>query len=127
LETIDALLKEPYFLSRRELGVINVGGAGKNEVDGTVYEIDHKEALYVGKGAKEIFFSSNDAGNPAKCYLNSTPAHQSYPTKRVTRAEANKTELCSRETANHRAINQVLLQKVLDTGQWQMGMTGLKP
>src|SRR5690606_40558537 len=57
LETIDELLKEPYFLSRRELGVINVGGAGKIEVDGTVYEIDHKEALYVGKGAKEIFFS----------------------------------------------------------------------
>jgi len=127
LETIDELLKEPYFLSRRELGVINVGGDGKVDVDGTVYEIGHKEALYVGKGAKEVFFSSNDVSNPAKFYLNSTPAHHSYPTKRVTKAEANKIELGAMETANHRVINQMLLHKVLDTCQLQMGMTELQP
>src|SRR5690606_2100254 len=90
LETIEALLKEPYFLSRRELGIINVGGDGQVEVDGTVYDIAHKEALYIGKGAKEVYFSSNSANNTAKFYLNSTPAHHSYPTKRVTKAEANK-------------------------------------
>ncbi len=127
LETIDDLLKEPYFLSRRKIGVINVGGKGKVEVDGTVYEIGHKEALYVGKGAKEVFFSSNDASNPAKFYLNSTPAHHSFPTKRVTKAEANKIELGAMETANHRVINQMLLHKVLDTCQLQMGMTELQP
>ena len=127
LETIDELLKEPFFLARRELGVINVGGAGTIEVDGTTYEIGHKEALYVGKGAKEVIFSSKDASNPAKFYLNSTPAHQSYPTKQVTKAEANKIELGSLETANHRTINQMLLNKVVDTCQLQMGMTELKP
>lgn len=127
LETIEELLKMPNFLDRRELGVINIGGAGKIEVDGTVYEIGHKEALYVGKGAKDVFFSSDDAANPAKFYLNSTPAHQSFPTKRVTRDEANKIELGSLETANHRTINQMLINKVVQTCQLQMGMTELKP
>src|SRR5690606_15434714 len=127
LETIEELLKEPYFLSRRELGIINVGGDGQVEVDGTVYEIGHKEALYIGKGAKEVFFSSNDASNPAKFYLNSTPAHHTYPTKRVTRGEANKIELGSLETSNHRTINQMLINTVVETCQLQMGMTELQP
>lgn len=127
LETIDELLKEPYFLSRREIGIINVGGEGTVEVDGTNYEIAHKEALYIGKGAKEVYFSSNDSANPAKYYLNSTPAHQSFPTKRVTKKEANKIELGSLETANHRTINQMLLNTIIQTCQLQMGMTELKP
>lgn len=127
LETIEPLLKEPYFLSRRELGIINVGGAGTVEVDGTVYEIGNKEALYIGKGAKEVFFSSNDSSNPARYYMNSTPAHQSYPTKRVTKAEANKIELGGLETSNHRTINQMLLHTVIETCQLQMGMTELQP
>lgn len=127
LDTIEPLLKESYFLSRRELGIINVGGAGIVEVDGEVYSLDTKEALYIGKGAKEVYFSSNNSNNPAKFYLNSTPAHQSYPTKRVTKAEANKIELGSMETANHRTINQMLLHTVIQTCQLQMGMTELKP
>lgn len=127
LETIEPLLKEPYFLSRRELGIINVGGAGVVEVDGQVFEIGAKEALYIGKGAKEVYFCSDNASNPAKFYLNSTPAHHSYPTKRVTKAEANKIELGSMETANHRTINQMLLHTVIQTCQLQMGMTELKP
>ena len=127
LETIEPLLKEPYFLSRRELGIINVGGAGTVEVDGTVYEIGNKEALYIGKGAKEVFFSSNDSSNPARYYMNSTPAHQNYPTKRVTKAEANKIELGGLETSNHRTINQMLLHTVIETCQLQMGMTELQP
>ncbi|QBQ42841.1 5-dehydro-4-deoxy-D-glucuronate isomerase [Sphingobacterium psychroaquaticum] len=127
LETIEPLLKEPFFLSRRELGIINVGGAGLVDVDGTSYEIGHKEALYIGKGAQEVYFSSNDKNNPAKFYLNSTPAHHSYPTKRVTKDEANKIELGALEMANHRTINQMLLNKVIDTCQLQMGMTELKP
>lgn len=127
LETIDALLKEETFLSRRELGMINVGGPGQVEVDGEVYDLEYKEALYIGKGTKEVYFSSKDAQNPAKFYLNSTPAHHSYPTKKVTKAEAKKIELGSLETANHRVINQMLLHTVIQTCQLQMGMTELKP
>jgi len=121
------LLKESYFLSRRELGLINIGGAGSVEVDGTVYEIGHKEALYVGKGTKEVFFFSKNADEPAKFYLNSAPAHRACPTKRVTMAQANRIELGSMETANHRSINQMLLHKIVETCQLQMGMTELKP
>ncbi|MGJ1266282.1 5-dehydro-4-deoxy-D-glucuronate isomerase [Sphingobacterium spiritivorum] len=127
LDTIPELLKEEYFLSRRELGIINVGGKGSVEVDGTVYELDYKEALYIGKGNKEIFFSSEDAQKPAKFYMNSTPAHRSFPTKKVTKEAAIKKELGTLETANHRTINQMLLNTVLETCQLQMGMTELQP
>ncbi|KAF5276167.1 hypothetical protein FQR65_LT16438 [Abscondita terminalis] len=108
LDTIPELLKEEYFLSRRELGIINVGGKGSVEVDGTVYELDYKEALYIGKGNKEIFFSSEDTQKPAKFYMNSTPAHRSFPTKKVTKETAIKKELGTLETANHRTIKQML-------------------
>src|SRR5690606_35310108 len=127
LETIEPLLKEPYFLSRREVGIINVGGNGKVAVDGETFEVNNKEDLYIGKGSKEVYYSSNDTSNSAKFYLNSTPAHHTYPTKRVTREDANKIELGSMETANHRVINQMLLHTVIQTCQLQMGMTELKP
>ncbi|WP_293912370.1 MULTISPECIES: 5-dehydro-4-deoxy-D-glucuronate isomerase [unclassified Sphingobacterium] len=127
LDTIPELLKEEYFLSRRELGIINVGGKGSVEVDGTVYELEYKEALYIGKGNKEIFFSSEDPQKPAKFYMNSTPAHRNFPTKKVTKETAIKKELGTLETANHRTINQMLLNTVLETCQLQMGMTELQP
>ncbi|MGJ1433894.1 5-dehydro-4-deoxy-D-glucuronate isomerase [Sphingobacterium spiritivorum] len=127
LDTIPELLKEEYFLSRRELGIINVGGKGSVEVDGTVYELEYKEALYIGKGNKEIFFSSEDPQKPAKFYMNSTPAHCNFPTKKVTKETAIKKELGTLETANHRTINQMLLNTVLETCQLQMGMTELQP
>lgn len=126
LDTIEPLLKEPYFLSRRELGIINVGGNGHVEVDGEIFELKNKEALYIGKGAKEVYFSSDNPQSPARFYLNSTPAHHSYPTKKVTKSEANKIELGTLETANHRTINQMLLHTVIQTCQLQMGMTELK-
>lgn len=125
LETIDEL-KAPYFLERRELGIINVGGAGKVSVDGEVHELGFKEALYVGKGHQEVVFSSDDARNPAKFYLNSAPAHHAYPTRKVTKAEAEIVELGSLETANHRTINKLLVNSVIETCQLQMGMTELK-
>lgn len=127
LESIESILKAPYFLARRELGVINVGGAGEVVVDGTVYAIGNKEALYVGKGSESVVFRSLDAQQPAKFYLNSTPAHHSYPTKRVTKGDANKIELGTMETANHRVINQLLINTVVETCQLQMGMTELQP
>lgn len=126
LETIEALLKEPFFLSRRELGIINVGGDGQVEVDGQLIDLGNKEALYIGKGAKEVYFISNDPLQPAKFYLNSTPAHQTYPTKKVTKAQANKIAIGAVETANQRIINQMLLHTVIETCQLQMGMTELQ-
>ena len=126
LETIDPL-KSSYFLERRELGVINVGGNGSVVVDGTEYKIGFKDALYVGKDNKEVIFKSEDAKNPAKFYLNSAPAHTSFPTKKVSKAEANKLELGTMETANHRTVNQMIIGGIVTTCQLQMGMTELKP
>ena len=125
LETIDPL-KSEYFLERRELGIINVGSKGAVEVDGKPYELDHKDALYVGQGAKEVVFKSKIQGKPAKFYLNSAPAHTSYPTKRVSLADANKLELGSLETANDRTVNQMIIGGIVTTCQLQMGMTELK-
>lgn len=125
LETIDPL-KADYFLERREIGIINTGGNGTVEVDGTVYELGLKDALYIGSGSKEVVFKSNDAKNPAKYYLNSAPAHKSFPTKKVSKAEANKLELGSLETANHRTVNQMIIGGIVTTCQLQMGMTELK-
>ena len=125
LETIDPL-KSDYFLERREIGIINVGGEGSVEVDGEVYELGFKDALYIGSGKKEVLFKSNDASNPAKYYINAAPAHQSYPTVKVSKAEANKIELGSLETANHRTVNQMIIGGIVTTCQLQMGMTELK-
>ena len=125
LETIDPL-KAEYFLERREVGVINAGGTGTIIADGQAYKMLHKDALYLGKGVKEVVFKSDDANNPAKFYMNSAPAHNAYPTKQVTKAEANKIELGSLETANHRTVNQMIIGGIVTTCQLQMGMTELK-
>lgn len=119
-------LKANYFLERRELGMINVGGKGIVTADGTQYELGYKEALYIGRETKSVSFASVDADEPAKFYLNSAPAHRVYPTKRVTKQEADIVELGSPDTANHRIINKLLVNSVLQTCQLQMGMTELK-
>lgn len=124
LEAIDPL-KAEFFLERRELGIINTGASGSVEVDGTTYALAHKDALYVGRGAKEVIFKSDDSGKPAKYYLNSAPAHTSYPTKKVSLGDANKLELGSLETANHRTVNQMIIGGIVTTCQLQMGMTEL--
>ena len=126
LETIDPL-KSTYFLERRELGIINVGGKGAVVVEGTTYELGFKDALYIGSGNVEVIFKSDDEKNPAKYYLNSAPAHKNYPTKKVSLAEANKLELGTMETANHRTVNQMIIGGIVTTCQLQMGMTELKP
>lgn len=119
-------LKASYFLERRELGIINVGGKGSIVADGITYELEYKEALYLGKGTKEVSFSSADANTPAKFYINSAPAHHTYPSKKVSKAEAEVVELGSAATANHRIINKLIVNSVLPTCQLQMGMTELK-
>ena len=126
LETIDPL-KAPNFLHRREIGVINVGGAGKVKVGDEEYALDFKEALYVGCGNHELVFSSDNADQPAKFYFNSSPAHKSLPTRKVTKADAVVLELGSLETSNARRINRMLVREVIETCQLQMGMTELQP
>lgn len=123
LETIDEL-KAPYFLERRELGIINVGGKGKVTVDGTVYELNNKEALYIGKGNKEVTFEASNGEQPY-FYINSAPAHHPFPTKKITKTEAEIVELGDAKYANRRTINKLIVNSVLETCQLQMGMTEL--
>ncbi len=125
LETFD-VLKADYFLERRELGIINIGGNGKVVADDQEYPMNYKEALYLGKETQEVYFSSVDPSRPAKFYMNAAPAHQKYPNKRVTLKDAEQVVLGSLETANHRKINKLLVNSVLPTCQLQMGMTELK-
>lgn len=125
LEAIDPLRAE-YFLERRELGIINTGGEGYVMADDHVYTLHFKEALYIGKGIKEVHFSSKDPNIPAKFYINSAPAHTSYPNKKVTKKQAEVVEMGSLETSNHRMINKLLVNSVVQTCQLQMGMTELK-
>lgn len=126
LETIDPL-KSSHFLTRRELGIFNVGAAGKVIVDGNVFELNYKEALYIGSGDRNVIFESNNPKEPSKFYFNSATAHRNYPDKKVTKADAVVAEMGSMEGANHRNINKMLVSQVLPTCQLQMGMTELKP
>ncbi|RYY03945.1 MAG: 5-dehydro-4-deoxy-D-glucuronate isomerase [Gammaproteobacteria bacterium] len=126
LESIDQL-KSDYFLHRRELGAINIGGNGKVLVDGEEYAINTKEAIYIGRGVKEVSFSSDDSTNPAKFYLNSTPAHCAYPTKKVNKENSKVLHMGAGDTCNERDIYQLMISTVLDTCQLQMGMTELNP
>jgi len=126
LETIDPL-KANYFLERRELGVINVGGSGSIEVDGKTYKLNKKDAIYIGKGCKNVVFKSDDYNNPAHFYINSAPAHTSYPTKLITKDDADVVELGSMEESNARTIYKLIVNTVVDVCQLQMGMTELKP
>ena len=126
LEAIEPL-KSEFFLSRRELGIYNVGGAGKVIVGDAVFELDFKEALYLGAGDREVIFESNNPDKPSKFYFNSATAHRNYPDKKVTKADAIVAEMGSMEGANHRNINKMLVSQVLPTCQLQMGMTELRP
>ncbi|WP_046176294.1 5-dehydro-4-deoxy-D-glucuronate isomerase [Domibacillus indicus] len=119
-------LAAEYFLERREMGVINVGGDGKVTLDGKVYEINSRDGLYVGKGTKEIVFESNDSGNPAKFYINSCPAHHSYPTVKVGLDNAIARPLGADESMNKRTIYQFIHPDVLESCQLSMGMTMLE-
>ena len=126
LETIEPL-KADYFLERRELGIINVGAKGTVTVDGTKYNLEHKEALYVGQGNKNVEFSSESPDNPALFYINSAPAHKSYPIKKIGIEDVEVIELGSPETANARTLRKYIVNSVVDVCQLQMGMTTIKP
>ena len=134
LETIDPL-KAEYFLERRELGVINIGGDGIVSVDGKDYELRFKDALYVGRGNKNVTFRSKNPANPARFYINSTPAHKAYKTQLITidgrkgSLKANSFAAGKMEDSNDRVINQLIVANVLQEGpcQLQMGLTELMP
>jgi len=123
LETIP-YLKSENFLDRRELGIINVGGTGQVTVDGEVFELNKKEALYVGMGAKEVLFESTSE-NPALFYINSAPAHSHFPNKKVTKENAEIVHLGEEKLANKRIINKLIVNSVVPTCQLQMGLTEL--
>ncbi|MFL1013468.1 5-dehydro-4-deoxy-D-glucuronate isomerase [Flavisericum labens] len=125
LEAIDPL-KASFFLERREMGIINIGGSGTITVDGTSYDIGNKEALYLGQGNKDVVFSSKSADQPAQFYINSTPAHKAYPNKKIGKEDVETIELGSPETANARTLRKYIVNSVVDVCQLQMGMTSIK-
>ena len=116
-----------YFLERREIGIFNIGGAGKIKADGEVFEMGYKDCLYITKGTKEVTFESNSPDAPAKFYMVSAPAHTSYKTTFIPIEKAAKKPLGSMETSNKRVINQFIHPDVLKTCQLSMGMTVLEP
>ena len=113
------------FLERRELGVVNIGGPGQVIVGDTAHHVGMRQALYVGMGAGDIRFSSDDAANPARFYLLSTPAHASYPTVLITEANARRVDLGAPESANVRTIFQMIHPDVCRSCQLVLGMTRL--
>lgn len=120
-------IRSQYFLERRELGVINIGGPGSISIDGESWELDQLDALYAGKGGKEVIFNSQDAQNPAKFYLLSAPAHHAYPTARMTKEEASPLHLGEQATANCRTIYKYIHLGGLASCQLVMGLTVLEP
>ena len=124
LEAIDPL-KADYFTQRREIGIYNVGGDGVVLVGDETFELAFKEALYVGRGDRDVVFSSKDANHPAKFYFNSTTAHCAYPCRKITKKDAVVAHMGSLEMSNERNINKMIVNQVLPTCQLQMGMTEL--
>ncbi len=131
-------LRAEYFLQRREMGVINIGGGGRIVIDGKEYAVGYKDAMYIGMGAQDIVFDSVDAKDSARFYINSTPAHKAYPTVLIKPEgtpengvvivkDENKVELGSLEEANHRVICKYILPGQVESCQLVMGMTKLAP
>jgi len=116
-------LASDYFAERREIGVINIGGHGAISVDGTSFELARLDMLYIGRESRQIEFRNADASNPARYYFLSYPAHQRYPTKKVTTEQANKVELGSDAEANKRTLYQAICPGVVESCQIVMGFT----
>ncbi|WP_219640662.1 5-dehydro-4-deoxy-D-glucuronate isomerase [Cohnella sp. CFH 77786] len=127
LEADTATIGAATFLERREIGIINIGGQGTVTVDGQTFAMANKDCLYVGRGAKEVVFASDDSAAPAKYYLNSTPAHQTYPTVKAAISEATPVHLGGLENSNERTIYKYIHTGGIQSCQLVMGMTLLKP
>lgn len=126
LEAIEPL-KQDFFLHSREIGIFNVGGPGRVIAGEAAYDLDFKEALYLGSGDREVYFESKDPSSPALFYFNSLTAHRNYPDQKITKADAIIAEMGALETSNHRKIHKMIVNQVLPTCQLQMGMTELAP
>ena len=124
LEAIDPL-RAPFFTTRREVGIFNVGGPGTVCVGDEKFHLDFKEALYIGRGDRDVTFACDNAGKPAKFYFNSTTAHKEYPCRKITKQDAVVAHMGSLEMSNERNINKMIVNQVLPTCQLQMGMTEL--
>ncbi len=125
LETVD-LIRSEYFCERRELGIICIEGDGVVEVDGVKYALSFKDALFVGRGSRNVIFGSKDSAKPAKFYFASSPAHKEYTTALITKEMRRTRDLGERKTANERLLNQLILSEIVPCCQLQMGMTELK-
>ncbi|MDR1455092.1 MAG: 5-dehydro-4-deoxy-D-glucuronate isomerase [Tannerella sp.] len=125
LEPVE-LIRSEYFCERREAGVICIEGEGSVTVDGTEYELAFKDAVYIGRGAKNVYFSSRDATRPAKFYFASSPAHTAYPTTQITGEMRRMRNLGAPETSNERILNQLILNEIVPCCQLQMGLTELQ-
>jgi 4-deoxy-L-threo-5-hexosulose-uronate ketol-isomerase len=119
-------LAATYFAERREIGIINIGGAGSISVDGQAFSLGKLDSLYVGRGSKQVVFSSTSAAKPAQFYIISYPAHAAYPTTLATPAQAEKQELGSQAEANERIINRAIHPNGIKSCQLVMGFTVLK-
>lgn len=116
-------LASDYFAQRREVGIINIGAAGTVTVDGESFIMAKLNCLYIGRGAKQIRFMSDDSKKPAEFYLLSYPAHRGYPTKLIHKAEANQVALGSLRTSNERVIYQYIRPGIAESCQLVMGLT----
>ncbi|MDF2906066.1 MAG: 4-deoxy-L-threo-5-hexosulose-uronate ketol-isomerase [Herbinix sp.] len=120
-------IRAKYFLERREMGIINIGGRGNVTVDGVVYTLENKDGMYIGMGAEEILFTTETENSPAIFYFNSAPAHRTYPTVHIKPENCINVELGTMETCNHRVITKYILPGQVESCQLVMGMTKLKP
>lgn len=120
-------LRSAYFLERREMGIINVGGSGQIEAGGNTYTLNKYDCLYLGRGTQDVTFRSPSIDEPAKFFLMSAPAHQSHPVKFMPAAEAEQVELGKKESANERTIYKYIHENGIKSAQLVMGITRLKP
>lgn len=120
-------LRAEYFLERREMGIINVGGKAVVQADGKKFNVDKLSCLYLGKGTKKVSFASASAKNPAVLYLLSSPAHASYPNTLFTKDQASPVELGAVETANRRTVYKYIHLEGIKSCQLVMGLTTLAP
>ena len=122
LETVD-LIRSEFFCERREAGIICIENEGAVLVDGKIFEMAYKDAIYVGRGAKEVFFKSKDASKPAKFYFASSPAHVACPTVAITQELRRSKALGIKSLSNERTLNQLILSEIIPCCQLQMGLT----
>lgn len=120
-------LRAEFFLQRRELGLINIGGPGKASADGKEYALRTRDGMYIGRGSRDVTLSSEDPGNPAKFYFNCAPAHKEYKTVLIRPEDCQNVELGTLEESNHRVITKYILPGQVESCQLVMGMTQLKP